>query len=142
MAELIGDERESDRRATDAELAEPYILVVEDEAGLLDIITVNLEAAGYRVAPTGDGMEALRQFEEARPALVILDLYLPGVSGFRLAELFKQDAPTVPILVMTALDFAEAEHLASLGIEAFVTKPFGPERVLRIVGDLMSRSTP
>ena len=141
MAGLTGDERESDRRSFDEELSEPYILVVEDESGLLDIITVNLEAAGYLVVPTVDGVEALRQFEEARPALVILDLYLPGVSGFRLAELFKRGAPTVPILVMTALDFAEAEHLASLGIEAFVTKPFSPERVLRIIGDLMGTSS-
>jgi len=142
VAELTGDERDGERTPLDAVSKEPYVLVVEDESGLLDIITINLEAAGYRVVPTKDGVDALRQFEQARPALVILDLYLPGVSGFRLAELFKRDAPTVPILVMTALDFAEAEHLASLGIEAFVTKPFRPERVLRIVGDLMGTSSP
>ena len=117
-------------------------MVVEDEQGLLDIITVNLEQERYRVVPVADGMEALRQFETSRPDLVILDLYLPSLSGFRLAELFKRSDPQIPILVLTALDFAEAEHLASLGIEGFMTKPFDPERLLRTVHGLIGPQEP
>lgn len=141
MRNRAGGEAEGDLRVTKPGTEEPHILVVEDEVGVLEIITINLEQAGYRVVPVADGMEALRDFERSRPALVILDLYLPSLSGFRLAQLFKRDAPSVPILVLTALDFAEAEDLASLGIEGFFTKPFDPGRLLRMV-DYLIRAKP
>ena len=119
-------------RATRA-CAQRHALVVDDEAGLLEIISVNLEAAGFRVTAATNGMQAFRCFEESCPDVIILDLSLPHVSGFRLARLFKRYAPSIPLVVETALDFAEAEELASLGVEGFFTKPLDLERLVRTV---------
>ncbi|MGQ9627003.1 MAG: response regulator [Anaerolineae bacterium] len=113
------------------------ILVIEDEPGLLEILTVNLEGSGYRAIPAADGLEAWRRFEERRPDLIILDLNLPKLSGFRLLELFRRDEASIPILVLTAYDFAEVEELAEYGLEGFITKPFSPEEVVSMVGHLL-----
>lgn len=117
------------------------VLVIEDEAGLLEILTLNLQASGFRVLAASDGLEGWRLFEEGRPDLVILDLQLPTISGFRLLELFKGPSgrPEVPVLALTALDFAEAEDLAELGLEGFITKPFEPEELLATVRHLLQR---
>lgn len=114
------------------------ILAVEDEVGLLEIISLNLEAAGYEVITAADGLEAWRKYEEERPDLVVLDLYLPTMSGFRILEFIKEEPDPPPVLVLTALDFAEAESLAKLGLEAFITKPFEPEKMVETVKHLLA----
>ncbi len=116
----------------------PKILVVEDEVGLLEIIGLNLEAAGYEVVTATDGLEAWRKYEEEQPDLVVLDLHLPTVSGFRVLEFIKGEPNPAPVLVLTALDFAEAESLTELGLEAFITKPFEPEKVVETVRHLLA----
>jgi CheY-like chemotaxis protein len=78
------------------------------------------------VKPCPDGTAALATLDQRRPDLVVLDLDLPGVSGFRLLEVLKGDPATaaVPVLVVTALDFAEAKAAARAGADGFLTKPF------------------
>jgi DNA-binding response OmpR family regulator len=118
----------------------PRILVIEDEAGLLDILTVNLEAVGYEVIGAADGLAGLQAFDRELPDLVVLDINLPIISGFRLLELFRASArPATPVLALTALDFAEAEDLARRGLDAFLSKPFDPEAVLALVARLLGR---
>lgn len=107
------------------------ILVVEDDPQVAEILQWNLFAAGYPVTVVEDGLAALRAFDDIRPALVTIDLNLPTVSGFRLVELFKRYAPSVPILVVTALAFEEAEEIARAGADDFVTKPFDPYQLVR-----------
>jgi len=107
------------------------ILVVEDDPQVAEILQWNLYAAGYRVTVVEDGLAALRAFDEERPALVTIDLNVPTVSGFRLVELFKRYAPDVPVLVVTALMFEEAEEIARAGADDFVTKPFDPYQLVR-----------
>jgi len=107
------------------------ILVVEDDPQVAEILQWNLFAAGYPVTVVEDGLAALRAFDDERPALVTIDLNVPTVSGFRLVELFKRHAPDVPILVVTALAFEEAEEIARAGAEDFVTKPFDPFELVR-----------
>ncbi len=102
------------------------ILVVEDNPEVAEIIHWNLTAAGYVVSHVADGLAALRVFDEVQPALVTVDLNLPQVTGFRLVEVFKHDAPEVPVLVVTAYSFEEAEETARAGADDFVTKPFDP----------------
>jgi CheY-like chemotaxis protein len=102
------------------------VLVVEDEPAVAAAEAMILEDAGLTVAVAPDGGAALAAVERARPDLVVLDLALPGVSGFRLLQLLKADPATaaVPVLVVTALDFAEAQEVAQTGAEGFLTKPF------------------
>ncbi len=107
------------------------ILVVEDDPQVAEILQWNLFAAGYQVTVVQDGLAALRAFDDERPALVTIDLNVPSVSGFRLVELFKRHAPQIPILVVTALAFEEAEEIARAGAEDFVTKPFDPYQLVR-----------
>ena len=127
-------------RSSEEEKA-PTVLVIEDEAGLLEILALNLRASGYQVLTASDGLEGWRLFEEGAPDLVILDLQLPTISGFRLLELFKGPSgrPEVPVLALTALDFAEAEDLADLGLEGFITKPFEPGELLATVRYLLQK---
>ncbi|HVC34063.1 MAG TPA: response regulator [Chloroflexota bacterium] len=107
------------------------ILVVEDDPQVAEILQWNLFAAGYQVTVVQDGLAALRSFDDERPALVTIDLNVPTVSGFRLVELFKRYAPSVPVLVVTALAFEEAEEIARAGADDFVTKPFDPYQLVR-----------
>ena len=107
------------------------ILVIEDEPGLQEILVLNLEANGYEVVTAADGIEALQKFDTEKPDLVTLDLNVPGVSGFRLLQLFKRDRPTVPVVVVTAYSFEEAEEVASSGADDFITKPIDFRQLVR-----------
>jgi len=109
------------------------ILVVEDDPHVAEIIQWNLYAAGYAATVVADGMAALQAFDEIHPCLVTLDLNVPAVSGFRLVELFKRHAPEVPVVIVTALSFEEAEEIARAGADDFVTKPFEPYDLLQKV---------
>jgi two-component system, OmpR family, response regulator RegX3 len=100
------------------------ILVVEDEASLADTIRYNLEREGYRVSVAADGRRALARFEAEPPALVILDLMLPELSGLDVCRQIRQRSQ-VPIVMVTAKD-SEADKVTGLelGADDYVTKPF------------------
>lgn len=115
------------------------ILVVEDDPEVAEILQWNLFAAGYPVTVAQDGLAALRAFDDESPALVTIDLNMPKVSGFRLVELFKRYAPNVPVLVVTALAFEEAEEIAHTGADDFVSKPFDPYKVVQNIEYLLRR---
>jgi DNA-binding response OmpR family regulator len=115
---------------------QPTVLVVEDEAGLLEIISLHLIRDGCRVVTATDGLQAWRLFEAEQPDLVVLDLRLPKVSGARVLEWIR-DGSDVPVIVLTAFDFAEAEHVAHLRPNDFVKKPFEARDLLRRVRFLL-----
>jgi two-component system response regulator RegX3 len=102
----------------------PRILVVEDEDALAESVRYNLEREGYAVAVAADGRRALERFREEPPALVILDLMLPEMSGLDVCRLIRQESD-VPIIIVTAKD-AEADKVTGLelGADDYVTKPF------------------
>lgn len=109
---------------------ESRILVVEDFSPLAEVLALHLAAVGHEVDVAEDGLTALRAFEDRNPALVTLDLQIPAISGFRLLQLFKRSRPEVPVIVVTALDFQEAEEVARAGADDFITKPFDPSAFL------------
>jgi two-component system, OmpR family, response regulator ResD len=117
------------------------ILVVEDEPGLAEVLAVHLQAGGYHPIVVHDGLEALYALERVTPHAVLLDLHLPQVSGFRLIKLLKQrpDMPRVPVIVLTALSFQEAEDAVRAGADDFLTKPFLPAEVVTRVDRLIER---
>ena len=106
--------------------------MVEDEPGLAEVLAVHLQAGGYHPIVVHDGLEALYALERVTPHAVLLDLHLPQVSGFRLIKLLKQrpDMPRVPVIVLTALSFQEAEDAVRAGADDFLTKPFLPAEVV------------
>jgi two-component system response regulator VanR len=116
----------------------PHVLIVEDEEGLLEILAINFRSAGYRVSTATDGVAAWQQYERQQPDLLVLDLNLPQISGFRLLELVRSESD-LPVLILTAYDFAEAEEVARYRPDAYVKKPFDIQDLLREVDRLVGR---
>jgi two-component system response regulator RegX3 len=116
------------------------ILIVEDEESLADSIRYNLEREGYTVEIAGDGRRALEAFRSDGPALVILDLMLPEVSGLDVCRSIREES-NVPIIMVTAKD-AEADKVAGLelGADDYVTKPFSMRELISRVRANLRRS--
>jgi two-component system response regulator RegX3 len=113
------------------------ILLVEDERSLAESIRYNLEREGFAVATAVDGEAGLERFRADRPALVILDLMLPKLSGFDVCRAMRQESD-VPIIMLTAKD-SEADKVAGLelGADDYLTKPFSiRELVSRVRANL------
>lgn len=112
------------------------ILVVEDEVDIQEIVSYNLEKAGFTVAAVDSGEAALELIRKELPDLVVLDLMLPGMDGLEVCRLLKQDAETrdLPILMLTARA-EEVDRVVGLelGADDYVVKPFSArELTLRI----------
>ncbi|MFN2165188.1 MAG: response regulator [Anaerolineae bacterium] len=117
---------------------DPHVLIVEDEIGLLEILQLNFQSSGYRVSTATDGVSAWQQYEQQRPDLLVLDLNLPRMSGFRLLELVRSESD-LPVLILTAYDFAEAEEVARHRPDAYLKKPFDVQDLIREADRLVGR---
>ena len=124
----------------------PHILVVEDELHLASGIKYNLEAEGYRVSTVDDGPAALRVVGEPPPVdLIILDLMLPGMSGYTVCETLRDTGHNIPILILSARTLTEDRTRGfNVGASQYMTKPFDLEELLSRVKNLLSshRQTP
>jgi DNA-binding response OmpR family regulator len=120
------------------------LLLVEDEPDLAEVLALHLRGAGFAVDVAGDGLAALAALERTRPDVVLLDLTLPHLSGFRLLQLLRRDEVTaaVPVLVLTALSFQEAVEVARLGADDFLTKPVAPSTVVDRTRRLLAIAAP
>src|SRR5919109_2500885 len=125
------------------ESSEPYrILVVDDEPDITALVAYHLAKGGYRVTTAGTGADALRSAREERPDLVVLDLMLPGHSGFEvLAELRRRDETReVGVLLLTARkDEPDRIKGLSLGADDYLSKPFSPKELVLRVGAILRR---
>src|SRR5689334_21700709 len=119
----------ADTRATPVSTADKKILVVEDEKDIRELIRYNLEQEGFTVLEAEEGELALALVRRERPALVILDIMLPGMSGLDICRAIGHDEETarLPILMLTA-KAAEVDKVVGLemGADDYVTKPFSP----------------
>ena len=122
-------------------MAKARVLVAEDDPEFAEVLRVNLEAAGYQVATAADGLEALRLLDEEWPDLATVDLMMPVISGFGLVTLLKRWRPSVPlpVIVVTGLNFEEAEEVAREGVDDFVTKPVDPRELVWRVGHVLEK---
>ena len=111
--------------------AKQRILLVEDELHLLDAIKLNLELEGYKVSTATDGKKALKIFKEERFNLIILDVMLPEIDGFQVAETIRLENSEVPIMFLTAKNTSE-DRVAGLkkGADDYITKPFNLEELI------------
>ncbi len=116
------------------------ILIVEDEPSIAQVLRSYLEREGFAVAVAADGQEALVQFDAVSPALVLLDLMLPRLSGEEVCRAIRARGET-PVIMLTA-KAEEVDILAGLGIGAddYVTKPFSPRQVVARVHAVLRRA--
>ena len=118
----------------------PTILVVDDEPKIAQVARDYLEHAGYDVVVAGDGQMALERTRLDRPALVVLDLRLPGVDGLDVARTLRRESD-VPIIMLTAR-VEESDRLAGLaaGADDYVVKPFSPRELVARVKAVLRRT--
>lgn len=119
------------------------ILVVDDEAVLLDTIAYNLEQSGYQVVIASNGVDALEAARQDTPDLVILDIMLPGIDGLEVCRRLRRDdaTSTTPIIMLTARS-DEIDKVVGLevGADDYITKPFGRSELLARVRALLRRA--
>lgn len=111
----------------------PKVLVIEDEPDIIELLQYNLEREGFRVFTARDGLSGLKEATARRPALIILDLMLPGVDGLEVCRLLrsKKESENTPIIMLTAKS-EESDKVLGLGIGAddYITKPFSPKELV------------
>ncbi|MCA9196797.1 MAG: response regulator transcription factor [Planctomycetales bacterium] len=119
-----------------------HILVVEDEEHLARGIRFNLQAEGYQVSVAEDGPSALRLIEQNSPPvdLIILDLMLPGMSGYTVCETIRAAGSDTPVLMLSARTLSEDRTRGfNVGADQYLTKPFDLEELLSRVKGLLNR---
>ena len=118
------------------------VLVVDDEPDIVALVAYHLAKSGYRVSTASSGTEALEAARRERPALIVLDLMLPGLSGYDVLEQLRADDATrgVGVLMLTARR-EEPDRIRglSLGADDYLTKPFSPQELVLRVGAILRR---
>ena len=118
------------------------VLVIDDEAPIRLLCRVNLEAEGMKVFEAADGPTGLEEARENTPDVVLLDVMMPGLDGWRVAEQLLQDDRTseIPIIFLTArAEFRDRARGLDIGGVDYVTKPFNPLELAPLVRDLLAR---
>ncbi|HEX5970685.1 MAG TPA: response regulator transcription factor [Gemmatimonadaceae bacterium] len=121
---------------------EQRVLVVDDEADIVALVAYHLARAGYRVSTASTGQDALDAARREHPALIVLDLMLPGLSGYEVLEQLRADASTrdIAVLMLTARrDEQDRIRGLSLGADDYLTKPFSPQELVLRVGAILRR---
>jgi CheY-like chemotaxis protein len=120
----------------------PLVLLVDDEQAIRTICRINLEGDGFSVLEAKDGAEALAEVRRRRPSLVLLDVMMPGVDGWSVAQQLAEDQRTrdVPVVFLSARA-ADEDRLRAreLGAVGYVVKPFDPVDLAGIVRDVLER---
>lgn len=118
------------------------ILVVDDHQEIRDLISLIMRRDGFRVASASDGYQALAKFDEEAPDLIILDLMMPGMTGFEVCKALREKS-TVPIIVLSALsEDKEVLHAFGEGADDYLMKPFSNDILRARVRAVMRRAAP
>ena len=118
------------------------ILIIEDDANIRKLVSVNLEKRGYKVSEAGDGNQAMFLFRQQPFDLVLLDLILPGISGVDVCTWIRSRSD-VPIIVLSGMKDEDLKVTAlDAGADDYITKPFGHEELLARVRAVLRRATP
>ena len=126
-------------------MADPRLLLVEDDRALADLVTFHFERAGYQVTRTGDGEEALILVDEVKPDVILLDWMIEGISGIEVCRRLRRrpQSANLPILMLTARG-EEDDRIRGFetGADDYVTKPFSPKELVARVSAVMRRVRP
>lgn len=115
------------------------ILVVDDNKVIRQLIRVNLELEGFEVVTAADGAECLDVVHHVRPDVVTLDVVMPRLNGLHTAARLRSDPRTwdIPIAIVSACTQGEVDNGETVGVDAFLAKPFEPAELVRTVGMLV-----
>ncbi len=115
------------------------ILVVDDEHNIRDLALLYLEKEGFSVDAASDGVEAIAKFAQVQPAMVILDVMMPGMDGFEVCRELRRESD-VPILMLTARS-EDVDKIVGLeiGADDYMTKPFNPRELVARVKAILRR---
>lgn len=119
------------------------ILVVDDEKDMVYAVTLQLEAAGYEVISAVDGKDGLEKARKEKPDLIILDLMLPGIDGYKICRMLKFDEKykKIPIILFTArAQEADKKLGMEVGADAYITKLFEPKVLLEKIKELIGEN--
>lgn len=118
-----------------------HILIVDDYADALDIWAIYLRSMGYQVSTAADGLTAVAKAEELLPDLIVLDLELPGLTGFEAAKHLRANPDTALIPLIAATGYSHARQLdmaRQCGFDAVVVKPCDPDHLVQEIDRLLS----
>jgi two-component system phosphate regulon response regulator PhoB len=124
---------------------DPRILIVDDEADLRSVLRFGLEADGFEVLEACDGEEGLRRVHECTPDLMVLDLMLPKLDGYKVCRTLKFDERfrIMPIVILSARSGDQDRQLAmSMGADAFVTKPYDMVGLIAVIREKLAGARP
>lgn len=122
-------------------MANELILLVDDEASIVQLAKLYLEREGFRTQAVGDGLKALELVQTARPELVVLDIMLPGMDGLEVCRRLRAEKNPIAILMLTARDEDIDKILGlELGADDYMTKPFNPRELVARVKAILRRS--
>jgi two-component system chemotaxis response regulator CheY len=118
----------------------PSVLIVDDDPSIRKLVATTLEdVAGFELVEAADGDEALERAAQDAPAIVLLDIDMPGIDGYEACRRLRAEPATAEatVVMLTAAAGEEAERAAEeAGADLFLTKPFSPLELLRLVDDL------
>ena len=118
------------------------VLIIDDEKDLVDMIKLRLEAAGYKIIIAYDGQEGLNKARKEKPNLIILDLMLPRIDGYKVCRMLKFDEKykKIPIIMFTArAQESDMKMGEEVGADGYITKPFDPKVLLSKVEELLKK---
>jgi len=124
-------------------MAEKTILVADDESHILNVVSLKLRNAGFRVITAADGQAALELATNEKPDLLITDYHMPRLSGIELCRRLKQNPETssIPAIMLTARGYhLEEQGPADHGIIEMMSKPFSPRHLLLTVNQVLERA--
>ncbi len=119
------------------------ILIIEDYVNIVEILTIRLESMGYRVLSARDGQEGLQMAREYQPDLIILDVLLPKMSGFKVSRLLKFDQryQDIPIIMLTSRETKRHQQIGlETGADAYVYKSDQKGTLLKLINKYMNKT--
>lgn len=124
-----------------ATIAKPRILIVDDEPNIRDLLSASLRFNGFAVRAANGGSQALTAVEEEEPDLIVLDIMMPDMSGFSVAQRIRSSGRKAPILFLTAKDDTESKIAGlTVGGDDYVTKPFSLDEVSARIKAILRRT--
>jgi DNA-binding response OmpR family regulator len=121
----------------------PVILVVDDDPVIVKLLEINFRLEGFQPRIATGGRQAIDMVREVRPALVLLDLMMPGIDGWEVRRAMLEDPATanIPVIVVSARTQDEDRQQGyALGVTAYITKPFDPAELVDAVRGALQRS--
>jgi len=123
-------------------MSKAKLLIIDDESDLVEMLSLRLEANDYQVISASDGQDGLDKARSELPDLIILDVMLPKIDGYKVCRMLKFDEKykQIPVILFTARTQASDIKLgADVGADAYITKPFEPDILLDKVAQLLKK---